>query len=195
MRLNMESIMERTRERRKWAKQLQRGLLSQQELFHKASKDTDAAFKAGYVISQLIAKVGKPFNEEEERKKKVCSTTLLSANNVAERNNTLSSNIYEQRSKFHCHSVALDESTDNAQQFSSEVLIISLRWQKKCWVCVSCMAQPKLEICVSSWAVWCGMKQTEHCPAFCRPLLSWWACPQHAAKWTYRLAVQQWTEN
>lgn len=66
----MESIMERTRERRKWAKQLQRGLLSQQELFHKASKDTDAAFKAGYVISQLIAKVGKPFNEEEERKKK-----------------------------------------------------------------------------------------------------------------------------
>lgn len=70
MRLNMESIMERTRERRKWAKQLQRGLLSQQELFHKASKDTDAAFKAGYVISQLIAKVGKPFKEEEERKKK-----------------------------------------------------------------------------------------------------------------------------
>lgn len=81
------------------------------------------------MISQLIAKVGKPFDEEEERKK-VCSTTLLSANNVAERNNTLSSNIYEQRSKFHCHSVALDGSTDktdNAQQFSSEVLIISLR--------------------------------------------------------------------
>lgn len=90
------------------------------------------------------------------KRKKVCSTTLLSANNVAERNNTLSSNIYEQRSKFHCHSVALDESTDktdNAQQFSSEVLIISLRWQKKCWVCVPCMAQPTLEIYVSSCAV------------------------------------------
>lgn len=40
--------------------QLQRGLTSLQSLFHKAKMDPDAVVEASYVVSELIAKAGKP---------------------------------------------------------------------------------------------------------------------------------------
>ena len=50
-------------DRKKRAEWLQKGLLSQQELFHKAATDADAALEASYVVSELIAKAGEPFTE------------------------------------------------------------------------------------------------------------------------------------
>ncbi len=50
-------------ERKKQATQLQRELTSQQSLFHRAKKDADAAVEASYVVSEMIAKAGKPFTE------------------------------------------------------------------------------------------------------------------------------------
>lgn len=122
-------------DRRQRAEQLQKGLLSQQELFHKASKDADAAVEASYVVSELIAKAGKPFTEGQFVKdcmlrvadilcpeKRSLFNVSLSANTVAERINGLSGNIYEQLQdrarSFIAYSIALDESTDitdNAQ--------------------------------------------------------------------------------
>ncbi|KAM9391450.1 general transcription factor II-I repeat domain-containing protein 2-like [Pholidichthys leucotaenia] len=87
--------------------------------------------KLGYVVSEMIAKVGKLFKDGELiekcmlqaasivclEKKGQFSNISLSANTVAERISDLSGNIYEQlREKakhFSTHSVALDESTDN----------------------------------------------------------------------------------
>ncbi|KAK0145575.1 General transcription factor II-I repeat domain-containing protein 2 [Merluccius polli] len=102
-------------DRKRRAEQLQRGL---------------------YVVSELIAKAGKPFTEGQflkdcmlrvadilcPEKKSLFNTLSLSANTVAERINGLSGNIYEQlwdkAKSFTAFSVALDESTDatdNAQ--------------------------------------------------------------------------------
>ena len=82
------------------------------------------------MVSELIAKVGKPFKEGKFVKKCmllaasiVCpekkgqfSNISLSANTVAERISDLSSNIYDQlhekAKRSHAYSVALDESTD-----------------------------------------------------------------------------------
>ncbi|XP_016097781.1 general transcription factor II-I repeat domain-containing protein 2B-like [Sinocyclocheilus grahami] len=100
-------------ERKRRATQLQRELTSQQNLFHKAKKDADAAVEASYVVSELIAKAGKPFTEGQ---KNLFNNLSLTANTVAERISELSSDIYDQlRSKskvFTAYSVALDESTD-----------------------------------------------------------------------------------
>lgn len=105
-------------------------LLRQQDYFKKATKENTAAVEASYVVSEMIAKAGKPFTEGEFVKKCilqaasiVCpekkgqfSNISLSANTVAERISDLSSNIYHQlREKAKCfdaYSVALDESTD-----------------------------------------------------------------------------------
>ncbi|XP_016327429.1 LOW QUALITY PROTEIN: general transcription factor II-I repeat domain-containing protein 2-like [Sinocyclocheilus anshuiensis] len=117
-------------ERKRRATQLQRELTSQQNLFHKAKKDADAAVEASYVVSELIAKAGKPFTEGRfinycmqkvadilcPEKKNLFNNLSLSANTVAERISELSSDIYDQlcsKSKvFTASSVALDESTD-----------------------------------------------------------------------------------
>ncbi|XP_056121755.1 general transcription factor II-I repeat domain-containing protein 2-like [Rhinichthys klamathensis goyatoka] len=117
-------------EREKTAMKLKRELTSQQSLFHKAKKDADAAVEASYVVSELIAKAGKPFTEGPfmkdcmlkvaeilcPEKKGLFNNLSLSANTVAERISELSSDIYDQlRGKarvFTAYSVALDESTD-----------------------------------------------------------------------------------
>ncbi|KAM4611569.1 general transcription factor II-I repeat domain-containing protein 2-like [Polymixia lowei] len=105
-------------------------LLRRQDFFKKASRESDAAVEASYVVSEMIAKAGKPLTEGEFVKKCmlqaasiVCpekkgqfSNISLSANTVAERISDLSGNIYDQlREKAKCfraYSVALDESTD-----------------------------------------------------------------------------------
>ena len=128
--------MQNTRERReKRVANLKTCLRRQQDFFKKATKENDAAVEASYFVSELIAKVGKPFKEGEFVKKCmllaasiVCpekkgqfSNISLSANTVAERISDLSSNIYDQlhekAKRFHA-SVALDEIrdiTDTAQ--------------------------------------------------------------------------------
>ena len=105
-------------------------LLRQQNVFKKATKENNAAVEVSYVVSEMIAKAGKPFTEGEFIKKCilqaasiVCpekegqfSNISLSANTVAERISDLSSDIYDQlREKakfFNAYSVALDESSD-----------------------------------------------------------------------------------
>uniref|UniRef100_A0A8D2IX21 HAT C-terminal dimerisation domain-containing protein n=1 Tax=Varanus komodoensis TaxID=61221 RepID=A0A8D2IX21_VARKO len=105
-------------------------LLRQQDFFKKASKESDAAVETSYVVSEMIAKAGKPFKDGEFIKKCmlqaasiVCpekkgqfSNISLSANTVAERISDLSGNVYDQlREKakhFHAYPVTLDESTD-----------------------------------------------------------------------------------
>lgn len=85
-----------------------RGLLSQQELFHKAGKDADAAFEANYVVSDLIAKVGPPFMEGQflkdcmlriadilcPEKKSLFNNVALSTNSMGERTTELFLFIY-----------------------------------------------------------------------------------------------------
>uniref|UniRef100_A0A8D2Q113 General transcription factor II-I repeat domain-containing protein 2-like n=1 Tax=Varanus komodoensis TaxID=61221 RepID=A0A8D2Q113_VARKO len=105
-------------------------LLKQQDFFKKASKEIDTAVKASYVVSEMIAKAGKPFKDGKFNKKCmlqaasiVCpekkgqfSNISFSANTVAEHISDLSGNIYDQLHEkakhFHAYSVALDESTD-----------------------------------------------------------------------------------
>lgn len=84
-------------EQKKQALQLQRGLTYQQNIFHKAKKE--AAVKASYTVSELIAKAGKPFTEGEflkdcivqvadilcPEKMSLFNNISLSANTVAER--------------------------------------------------------------------------------------------------------------
>ncbi|XP_069819639.1 general transcription factor II-I repeat domain-containing protein 2A-like [Dendropsophus ebraccatus] len=84
-------------ERAKRVANLKTNLLRQQNLFKKATKENDAAVEASYVVSEMIAKAGKPFKE-------------------AERISDLSSDIYDQLCEkakcFSVYSVALDETTD-----------------------------------------------------------------------------------
>lgn len=104
--------------------------MSQQGLFHKAKRDADAAVEASYVVSELIAKAGKPLTEGQfikdcmlkvadilcPEKKSLFNNLSLSANTVAEQISELLSDIYDQlsgkSSDFTAYSVALDESTD-----------------------------------------------------------------------------------
>ena len=44
---------------------LKAGLLRQQDFFKRASKESEAAVKASYVVSEMIAKAGKPFKDGE----------------------------------------------------------------------------------------------------------------------------------
>ncbi|KAG1935508.1 SCAN domain-containing protein [Pimephales promelas] len=118
-------------ERKNRVTNLKKCLLRQQDLFKKAKKENEAAVEASYVVSEMIAKAGKPFKEGKFIKNcmllaasKVCpekkgqfSDISLSANTVAERISDLSENIYhqlrEKAERFCAYSVALDESTDN----------------------------------------------------------------------------------
>jgi len=86
-------------EREKTAMKLKKELTSQQSLFCKAKKDADAAVEASYVVSELIAKAGKPFTEGPfmkdcmlkvaeilcPEKKSLFNNIALSTNTVAER--------------------------------------------------------------------------------------------------------------
>ncbi len=110
---------------------LKKCLLWQQDLFMKTSKEHESAVEASYMVSEMIARAGKPFKEGEFIKKcmllaasKAClekkgqfSNISLSANTVAERISELSENVYDQlrenAERFCAYSVALDESTDN----------------------------------------------------------------------------------
>lgn len=109
---------------------LKSSFLRQQGFFKKATKENEAAVKASYVVSEMIAKAGKPFKDGEfvkqcmlqaanivcPEKKELFGKISISANTVAERISDLSGNIYDQlREKakhFHSYSLALDESTD-----------------------------------------------------------------------------------
>ncbi len=48
---------------------LKKCLLRQQDLFKKASKENEAAVEASYVVSEMIARAGKPFKKGEFIKK------------------------------------------------------------------------------------------------------------------------------
>lgn len=105
-------------------------LLRQQDFFKKATKESNAAVEASYMVSEMIATAGKPFTEGEFVKKCILqaasiicpekkgqfSNISLSANTVAERISDLSSDIYDQLCEkakcFSVYSVALDETTD-----------------------------------------------------------------------------------
>ncbi len=120
-------------ERKNRVTNLKKCLLRQQDLFKKASKENEAAVDASYVVSEMIARAGKPFKEGEffkkcmllaaskvyPEKKGQFSNISLSANTVAERISDLSENIYDQlrekAERFCAYSVALDESTDNTR--------------------------------------------------------------------------------
>ncbi|KAK7879843.1 hypothetical protein WMY93_033491 [Mugilogobius chulae] len=121
--------------------QLKKELASQQSFFHQVRKDADAALEASYVVSELIAKAGKPFTEGEflkdcmlrvadlicPEKRHLFTNISLSANTVAERINELSNDIYGQlRNKardFTAYSVALDESTDKTDHAQLAIFI------------------------------------------------------------------------
>ncbi|KAK0154684.1 Protein kinase C alpha type [Merluccius polli] len=115
-------------DRKRPAEQLQRGLLSQQELFHKAAKDRDAAVEASYVVSELIAKAGKPFTEGQflkdcmllifcVLKRKACLTTFRCRQTMWQ-SGLMDFLLRDKAKSFTAFSVALDETTDatdNAQ--------------------------------------------------------------------------------
>lgn len=116
--------------REDWVAKLKTCLLRQQDFFKKASKESEAAVKASYVVSEIIAKAGKSFKDSEfikqcmlqaasivcPEKKAQFSNISISANTVAERISDMSGNIYDQRREkakhFHSYSLALDESTN-----------------------------------------------------------------------------------
>ncbi len=136
----------KTREKKR-ATQLQRELTSQQSLFHKAKKDADAAIEASYVVSEMIAKAGKPFTEGQfmtdcmlkvakircPENKNMFNNLSLSANTVAERITELSSDIYDQlRGKARvltAYSMALDESTDKTDTAQLAIFIRGINEQ------------------------------------------------------------------
>ncbi|KAH1165489.1 hypothetical protein KIL84_023048 [Mauremys mutica] len=116
--------------------QLKKELAKQQQLFKKARKESESAVLASYVMSEVIAKCGKPFTDGEFIKQCfikvseiVCpdtlillKTSLLSPNTVAEHILELSKDIdgqlIEKSTAFHAYSITLHESinlTDSAQ--------------------------------------------------------------------------------
>uniref|UniRef100_A0A803JA82 SPIN-DOC-like zinc-finger domain-containing protein n=1 Tax=Xenopus tropicalis TaxID=8364 RepID=A0A803JA82_XENTR len=117
-------------ERAKRVASLKACLMRQQDFFKKATKENVASVQASYMVSEMIAKAGKPFTEGEfvkkcmlqvasiicPEKKGQFSKISLSANTVAERISDMSSDIYHQLCEkakcFDAYSVALDESTD-----------------------------------------------------------------------------------
>lgn len=87
-------------ERTTRATQLQRGFTSQQSVFHKAKKDADTAVETNYVVSELIAKAGKPVTEGQFLKdcmfESLFDNITLLVNTVVERISKLSSDLYDQ---------------------------------------------------------------------------------------------------
>lgn len=74
--VDMLRSIQNTRENR--VANLKKCLLRQQDLFKKASKENEAPVEASYVVSELIARAGKPFKDGKFIKK----CMLLAASNV-----------------------------------------------------------------------------------------------------------------
>ncbi|KAM3838371.1 general transcription factor II-I repeat domain-containing protein 2A-like [Diretmus argenteus] len=117
-------------EKEKRVGDLKKCLLKQQNLFKKGTDEADKAVEASYIVSEMLAKAGKPFTDGmfvkncmmkvagvvcPEKKAKFANVSL-SPNTVVDRICDLSGNIYGQlRAKgehFCAYSVCLDESTD-----------------------------------------------------------------------------------
>ncbi|KAM3860074.1 general transcription factor II-I repeat domain-containing protein 2A-like [Diretmus argenteus] len=117
-------------EKEKRVGDLKKCLLKQQNLFKKGTDEADKAVEASYIVSEMLAKAGKPFTDGmfvkncmmkvagvvcPEKKAKFANVSL-SPNTVVDRICDLSGNIYGQlRAKgehFRAYSVCLDESTD-----------------------------------------------------------------------------------
>uniref|UniRef100_A0A8C7ISN8 SPIN-DOC-like zinc-finger domain-containing protein n=1 Tax=Oncorhynchus kisutch TaxID=8019 RepID=A0A8C7ISN8_ONCKI len=116
-------------------------LVSQQNMFKKATSQSEAAVKASYIVAAEIAKSARPFNEGEFMKKcmmKVCdlvcpekkqafSNVSLSRNTVADRTCDLATNLYDQLMEkgkdFVAFSLAVDESCDASDTAQLSVFI------------------------------------------------------------------------
>ncbi|KAA8585539.1 hypothetical protein FQN60_004233 [Etheostoma spectabile] len=68
---------------------LKKCLLRQQDLFKKANKEKEAAVEASYVVSEMIAKAGKPFKEGEFIKNRFAGITTDGAPSMTGRKNGL----------------------------------------------------------------------------------------------------------
>ena len=121
--------------------EMKRSLVSQQNMFKKATSQSEAAVKASYIVAAEIAKSARPFNEGEFMKKcmmKVCdlvcpekkqafSNVSLSRNTVADRTCDLATNLYDQLMEkgkdFVAFSLAVDESCDASDTAQLSVFI------------------------------------------------------------------------
>lgn len=121
--------------------EMKKSLVSQQNMFKKATSQSEASVKAGYIVAEEIAKSARPFNEGEFVKKcmmKVCdqvcpekkqafSNVSLSRNTVAERTCDLANNLYDQLMEkgkdFVSFSLAVDESTDASDTAQLSVFV------------------------------------------------------------------------
>lgn len=121
--------------------EMKRSLVSQQNMFKKATSQSEAAVKASYIVAAEIAKSARPFNEGEFVKKcmmKVCdlvcpekkqafSNVSLSRNTVADRTCDLATNLYDQLMEkgkdFVAFSLAVDESCDASDTAQLSVFI------------------------------------------------------------------------
>ena len=79
-------------EREKRVTELKKNLWKQQNLFKKGRNEADSAVEASYVVSEMIAKAGKPFTEGEFIKK-----CMLQAGSIVcpEKKGPLSKKIYK----------------------------------------------------------------------------------------------------
>ncbi|GAA6098908.1 general transcription factor II-I repeat domain-containing protein 2-like, partial [Tachysurus ichikawai] len=123
------------------AEEMKRSLVSQHNVFKKATSQCEAAVKASYIVAEEISKSARPFNEGEFIKKcmmKVCdqvcpeknqafSNVSLSRNTVAERTCELATNLHDQLMEkgkgFVSFSLAVDESTDASDTAQLSVFI------------------------------------------------------------------------
>nr|XP_046210501.1 general transcription factor II-I repeat domain-containing protein 2-like [Oncorhynchus gorbuscha] len=97
--------------------EMKRSLVSQQNMFKKATSQSEAAVKASYIVAAEIAKSARPFNEGE----------FLSRNTVANRTCDLATNLYDQLMEkgkdFVAFSLAVDESCDASDTAQLSVFI------------------------------------------------------------------------
>uniref|UniRef100_A0AAZ3S7J0 SPIN-DOC-like zinc-finger domain-containing protein n=1 Tax=Oncorhynchus tshawytscha TaxID=74940 RepID=A0AAZ3S7J0_ONCTS len=106
--------------------EMKRSLVSQQNMFKKATSQSEAAVKASYIVAAEIAKSARPFNEGEFMKKSF-SNVSLSRNTVANRTCDLATNLYDQLMEkgkdFVAFSLAVDESCDASDTAQLSVFI------------------------------------------------------------------------
>ncbi|KAA8587860.1 hypothetical protein FQN60_016722 [Etheostoma spectabile] len=76
-------------ERKNRVANLKKCLLRQQDLFKEANKEKKAAVEASYVVSEMIAKAGKPFKEGKFIKKRFAGITTDGAPSMTGRKNGL----------------------------------------------------------------------------------------------------------
>lgn len=121
--------------------ELKKSVVSQQNMFKKATSQSEAAVKASYIVAAEIAKSAQPFNEGEfvkncmmkvceivcPEKKQTFSNVSLSRNTVAERTCDLATNLYEllmEKGKdFVAFSLAVDESCDASDTAQLSIFI------------------------------------------------------------------------